>query len=100
SMGLAASAFTAIAFPLLAQPSHAAVAEAGLIVCAISVNNAIMTRASRLGGVLVTGPSALTLIALPWIAIGFGHTLSLQDRGLLEAGALTFLVFSARLAAT
>jgi signal transduction histidine kinase/ActR/RegA family two-component response regulator len=100
SMVASTAAFSAIAAPLLANRSHAATAEAALILCAINLNNAIMTRSSRLGTALILGPSSAMLVAMPVLAVGFGHHLSATDIGLLELGAIAYLVFIGRLART
>jgi signal transduction histidine kinase/AmiR/NasT family two-component response regulator len=100
SLIVSASAFSLIALPFLARSSHAAVAETALLLCAINLNNAIMTRASRLGTGLILGPSAVVLMATPLAANLFGQHLSRSDIALLEVGAVGYLVFLARLAAT
>ena len=103
SLVLSAASFSSITLPLLAQPhSHVAIAETVLLLCAINLNNAIMTRSSRLGTALILGPSSLALLfATPLLAVNrFGHRLSLADMGMLEIAAVAFLVFTARLAAT
>jgi hypothetical protein len=100
SLVVSATAFALIALPLLARRPVGAIAEAALILCAINLNNAIMTRASKLGSALILGPSAAVLLAMPFAAIRLGHPLSLTDAWLLEIGAVAYLVFIARLAAT
>ena len=100
SLPLSAGAFATIVMPLLAHPAHGAVAEAALILCAMTLNNAIMTRASRLGTNLLLGPQAMVLLVMPLIAKAMGHHLSPEDLILLELGAGAYLAFIGRLAAT
>jgi signal transduction histidine kinase len=101
SLVLSASTFSSIAFPLVAQRSHAAVAEAALILCAVNLNNAVMTRASRLASVLILGPSSVVLVVMPLIAVAVGHhNLTWSEVALLQVGATGYLVFLARLAST
>jgi CheY-like chemotaxis protein len=100
SLPLSAVAFATIVIPLLERPARGAVAEAALVLCAITLNNAIMTRASRLGTSLLLGPQALVLLVMPLIAHIVGHHLNLEDLILLELGAGAYLAFIGRLAAT
>jgi signal transduction histidine kinase len=101
SLVLSAACFSSITVPLLAQSrSHVAIAETMLLLCAINLNNAMMTRGSRLGAALILGPSSLALLATPFIINRFGRHLDLADVGMLEIGAVGYLVFTARLAAT
>jgi signal transduction histidine kinase/AmiR/NasT family two-component response regulator len=100
SLVLSAAAFSSIAIPLLVRRAAGATAEAVLILCAINLNNAVMTRASRLASALILGPSSLMLVCMPLVAILLGRRLSAIDATLLVLGAIGYMVFLARLAAT
>jgi signal transduction histidine kinase len=100
SLAVSAATFSSIAVLLLAQRTHGSVAEAVLLLCAINLNNAVMTRSSRLATALMLWPSSLALAAAPFVAEAFGYHLRLRDTVLLELGAIAYLVFIAHLAAT
>jgi CheY-like chemotaxis protein/nitrogen-specific signal transduction histidine kinase len=100
SLTLSAAAFSSIAILLLARPAVGALAEAALILCATNLNNALMTKSSPLGAALILGPSSLVLLVTPIAAGVLGHPLKLTDAVLLELGAIAYLVFIGRLAAT
>ena len=97
-MAVASTAFASIGLLLLARPAVGALAEAVMILCAVNLNNAAMTRGSRLGAVLILGPSVATLLATPMAATPLGHPLAAIDAVLLEVGAIGYLVFIGRVA--
>jgi signal transduction histidine kinase/CheY-like chemotaxis protein len=99
-MAEASLSATSLAVLALSLAARGAVAQGALMLCAINLNNAVVTRASRLGAVLILGPSSAALLGM-LIATGlFGHGQGVLGLGMLERWALGFLVFTGLLVGT
>ncbi|MFI4936453.1 MAG: ATP-binding protein [Caulobacterales bacterium] len=95
-----AAAFALVCFILLLDRTSFGLAAAMLVGCAISLNNAVMTRGSRRFILNLVGPSAGCLLALPFAAYKLGHLVSLADVALLTIGAAAYTVAIVLLAAS
>ncbi|HEY3798006.1 MAG TPA: ATP-binding protein [Caulobacteraceae bacterium] len=98
SLVLSAITFASVALVLLSRPSHLLLATAEFILCAVILNNAVMTRGSRLAFVLLTPPSATVLMTSPFIAAVKALDASGVETLALAVGAAAFCVFVVRLA--
>jgi signal transduction histidine kinase/CheY-like chemotaxis protein len=86
-----AAAFALVCFILLLDRSSFGLAAAMLVGCAITLNNAVVTR----GGwrfLNLVGPSAGILVVLPFAAYKLGHLVSLADVSVLSIGAAAYTV--------
>jgi signal transduction histidine kinase/AmiR/NasT family two-component response regulator len=92
-MGLSAALFAAISLVLLAERTTVGLTGAMLILCAICLNNAVMTRGSRLASAVVVGSPALMIIACPLLAIPLGYSLNLSQALILSFGGVGYVVF-------
>jgi signal transduction histidine kinase/CheY-like chemotaxis protein len=93
-----AAAFALVCFILLLDRSSFGLAAALLVGCAITLNNALITR----GGwrfLNLVGPSAGILVVLPFAAYKLGHLVSLADVAVLSIGAGAYTVAIVLLAA-
>jgi signal transduction histidine kinase len=101
-VALAASTvcFAAIALVLMAHPSSVALPGAGLILCAINLNNTVMMRGWRLASRIATAPSTLLLLGMPLAAWLMGYPIGLTEACVLEVGAVAYIAFIAVLVAT
>jgi signal transduction histidine kinase/ActR/RegA family two-component response regulator len=98
--GLSSACFSSIACVLVMEPTQVGLAGACLVLCATNLNNALITRGTPLGTVVVLGPACLMALAMPLIAIGFGYDIDPPDLLALEVGALAYVMFTAGLAST
>ena len=64
-----------------------------LVGCAISLNNAMMTRGSRLFAFTLVGPSSAVLLTVPFAALSLGLPLSPLQAALLTVGAGAYAIF-------
>lgn len=94
-----ASNFAALALLLLRSPSPVRLAETGLVLCAVSLNCAVMSCGSRRAAALLVTPAAATLVLSPFIARHFGLQISFSDTLLLAFGGASYTIFIVRLAA-
>jgi signal transduction histidine kinase/DNA-binding NarL/FixJ family response regulator len=94
----AAAAFALLCFILLLDRTSFGLAAAMLVGCAITLNNAVITRGSWRFLNLV-GPSAGTLVVLPFAAYKLGHLVSIADVAMLSIGAVAYTVAIVLLAA-
>ena len=99
-MGVSAAGFASVSLILLSQHTMVGLSGAFLILCAICLNNAVMTRGSRLSTAVVVGAPAAMIIVCPLIAIPMGYGLSLSEALILSTGAVGYVVFLAILVAT
>src|SRR6516164_7477940 len=86
-----AAAFALVCFILLLDRSSFGLAAALLVGCAITLNNALITR----GGwrfLNLVGPSAGILVVLPFAAYKLGHLVNLADVAVLSIGAGAYTV--------
>jgi signal transduction histidine kinase len=97
---LSAMGFCSVVLPLERAPSPVHLAGAVLMLCAVSLNNALMARGSRLTLWTLIGPSSLLLMASPLLARLFGYPMAMADVTVLSAAGAFFVVFILRLAAT
>jgi signal transduction histidine kinase/ActR/RegA family two-component response regulator len=97
--GLSAASFASIAALLVLHPNPSALAGACLVLCAVNLNNAVMSRGTALGTLVVAAPSGVMAAALPVIAITCGYPIKLNGLIALEAGAIGFVTFTGLLAA-
>ena len=100
SRAASAAAFAAVVFLFLLDRTYLGIAAAVFSGCAITLNNAIMTRGSRLHTLVLVGPSSLFLMLLPAAAALLGYRLGLLASVLLAIGAAAYVVFIAILADT
>jgi signal transduction histidine kinase/AmiR/NasT family two-component response regulator len=94
-----ALSFASVGFIFLLDRSSAGLASGVVAVCAINLNNAVMTRGSRLYALTLVGPSTAVLGLIPVIAAVTGIA-SLSASAFLFVGALAYAVFLGRLTAT
>src|SRR5512135_3553903 len=86
-----AAAFALVCFILLLDRTSFGLASALLVGCAITLNNAVITRGN--GRILnLVGPSAGILVVLPFAAYKLGHLVSIADVALLSIGAAAYTV--------
>ena len=95
-----ASAFSTLVFLFLLDRTYLGIAAAVFCGCAITLNNAIMTRGSRLHTLVLVGPSSAFLMLLPLAAALMGYHLGLLGSVLLAIGAAAYVAFIAILAQT
>ena len=101
AMGFSNLAFSSIGPILLAHLSTVSLAGTAVLLCAINLNNAVMTRGWRPAAILSVTPSSLMMtLATPLAALAFHYDISLVEGLVLEAGAIAYVVFIALLAAT
>jgi signal transduction histidine kinase/CheY-like chemotaxis protein len=99
SRALSAFSFAAVGYVFLLDRSNGSMAAAVVVVCAVNLNNTVMTRGSgRLAWTLV-GPSSAVLLSLPFAEYLLGM-IDQREMGLLGVGALIFAIFIVRLAHT
>jgi signal transduction histidine kinase/CheY-like chemotaxis protein len=91
-------AFVGILLSIPATPVH--LAEAMLVLCAASLNNAMMCSGSRPTTVTLVGPSAALLIAGPLVARLAGYPIGLVDVALMAAAGAAYTGFVVRMAGT
>ncbi len=97
-IALSATCFSSIAAILLRNPSGVALAGACLVLCAINLNNVVMTRGSTLATIALVGPSCVMALAAPPLAI-MGERIRWSEGAVLEVGVLAYVVFTGLLAA-
>ncbi len=95
---LSAATFSLIAPLLLSAPSPLRLAETVLFLCAVSLNNAMMSCGSRAATAALVGPASLTLILSPILARLFGYPMPTVDVVTLAVAGAIFSVFIVRLA--
>jgi signal transduction histidine kinase len=93
-----AAAFALLCFMLLMDRTSFGLAAAMLVGCAITLNNAVITRGSWRFLNLV-GPSAGILVVLPFVAYKLGHLVNIADVAMLSIGAGAYTVAIVLLAA-
>src|SRR5260221_13829824 len=71
-----------------------------LALCAVSLNNAVMSRGSKAVSLALVSPPAAALMASPILARALGLHLTINDISLLCIGSAGYAVFIARLAGT
>ena len=98
SYALSAVSFAASAFILAQPPTPMHLAEAVLVLCAASLNNAMMCCGSRLATVVLVGPASIMLLAGPTLARQVGYQVSTTDTLLMAVATLVFTVFILRMA--
>ena len=99
-LGLSSGVFSLVSMILLAHRSMVGLTGSVLLLCAICLNNAVMTRGSRLATGVVVGSSAAMIIACPLVAKLLGYDLSLGEALILSVAAVAYVVFLAILVAT
>ena len=90
--------FLSVVGILLSNPSPARVAEIGLLMCAICLNNAMMSGGSVLATGVLVGPPAAILIACPFLARMAGISIAFGDSLMLSICGGVYVVFIVRLA--
>jgi signal transduction histidine kinase/CheY-like chemotaxis protein len=91
-------AFVGILLCRPATPVH--LAEAVLVLCAASLNNAMLCSGSRLATVTLVGPASALLIAGPLAARLAGYPIGFVDVALMAAAGAAYTVFVVRMAGT
>ncbi|MFI4976003.1 MAG: ATP-binding protein [Caulobacterales bacterium] len=100
-LGLSTAAFASIGPLMLTHRSPVTLAGAALILCAINLNNAVMTRGWTLVTRISIGASSfMIVIAAPIAAAVLGYRLSPTDAMVLEAGAVAYVAFIGLLVST
>ena len=97
---LSGASFSSVILVCLLDKTIVGIAAAVFVGCAITLNNAIMTRGSRQDGAILVGPSSLMLITLPIVATWLGYSISLVSGLILAIGGSAFVTFIALLAHT
>ena len=97
---MSSATFGAVIFVCLLDRTIVGIAAAVFVGCAITLNNAIMTRGSRWDAALLVGPSSLMLVALPFVASWLGYPVTVFSGLLLAIGGIAFVTFIALLAQT
>jgi len=96
---LSAIVFSSVAAVLLAEPSAIRLAEAGFVLTAVSLDNAIKASGSRLATwALVTPPAAGVVLAPLWVAFA-GPDTPVVDTLLLSLAGVGYIAFIIRLSA-
>ncbi len=95
---VSAVTFSLIAPLLLSTPSSIGLAEAALLLCAVSLNNALMSCGSRTATVALVGPASTILILSPLLARLFGLAMPVAHVVTLALAGVIFSVFIVRLA--
>ena len=99
AQGLAACSFVAVALVLLRQPEPVRLAEAMLLLCAVTLGNAVQASGSRAARWALVGPPAALLIASPlWVGLARGGV-PVADTILIAVAGVAFTAFSVRLSA-
>jgi signal transduction histidine kinase/AmiR/NasT family two-component response regulator len=101
SHATSAISFAAVAILLsfpVTTPVH--LAEAVLVLCAASLNNAMLCSGSRLATVALVGPASALLIAGPLLARLAGYPIGFIDVALMAAAGAAFTIFVVRMAGT
>ena len=99
SQALSSISFSAIALVLISRGSPIHLAEAMLVLCATCLNNAMMTRGSRIAMASLVGPPAALLVAAPMVAQAFGQRLEVINALTMVLAGGAFTGFILRLAA-
>ena len=98
SLMLTGWTFSAIALILLVRPTGVLLASAVIVLCAMILNNAVMTRGSRRGFLMLVTPSSSVLMCAPFIAALRSLGQTEIDTVLLTFGAGGFCIFVVRVA--
>jgi signal transduction histidine kinase len=99
SQALSAATFAAIAIVLLAEPDAVRMAGAAVVLCAVTLDNALMTSGSRKAAVALVTPPAALLVACPlWVGLA-GAERTVGETALLAFTGPAFILFMARLSA-
>jgi len=98
-LGLSSAVYASIALVLIRDAGVVGLGEAALVICALLLNAAMMSRGAQPAATILAGPPSLILISMPLLARLFGHPVSLRDTIPLTIGALAYIVFVARIAA-
>ena len=99
---LAVSATSFSGFALIVESHHSSVSlvGAGLALCAVNLNNAVMSRGWWRVCSVAIAPSTLLIVAAPATAALFGYHLTFLEGAILELGALAYVAFVGRLVGT
>jgi signal transduction histidine kinase len=97
-LALSTSAFASVGLLLFIKHSPVSLAGALLILCAINLNNAVMSRGWPAASRVSIATSGTMIVGAPLAAMAYG--VSLSDGLILAAGALTYIVFIGLLVAT
>jgi PAS domain S-box-containing protein len=98
SLGVSAFVYALVGLVLLANPSPLGVAQAALVLCAVMLNAAMMSRGAQPVTRILATPASVSLACLPLLAYAFGHRVALRDAAPLMIGAVAYIVFVARIA--
>ncbi|THD59927.1 ATP-binding protein [Phenylobacterium sp.] len=95
---LSGASFAASALILSQPPTPMHLAEAVLVLCATSLNNAMMCCGSRLATIVLVAPASIMLMAGPILARQAGYQVTTPDILLMATAAVVFTVFILRMA--
>jgi signal transduction histidine kinase/AmiR/NasT family two-component response regulator len=95
---LSGVSFATSALILARPPTPMHLAEAVLVLCAASLNNAMMCCGSRLATVVLVGPASIMLMAGPVLARRAGYQVATADILLMATATVVFTVFILRMA--
>jgi len=100
SQALSSISFSALAVVLLRDPSALRLAEAGFVLFAVALSNAMQTAGSRRStAILVTPPATMLVLTPLWVGFA-GRGLPLEDTVLLALGGVAYTIFIVRLSAS
>jgi signal transduction histidine kinase/CheY-like chemotaxis protein len=95
-----ASTFSSVAFILVMVPTYGSLSCAMMVGCVSLLNNTMMTRGSHRIALTLVGPSSVTLLATPLVALLMRQELHLNTAIALELGVIAYILFVGRLAGT
>jgi len=95
---LSGVSFAASAMILAQPPTPMRLAEAVLVLCAASLNNAMMCCGSRLATIVLVAPASMMLMVGPILARQVGYQVATTDILLMATATVVFTVFILRMA--
>src|SRR4051812_17513695 len=99
-LALSALSFAAIAPVLLRQPDPIRLAEVGVLLCAISLGNAMQAAGSRAATFAMVGPASVGLCVSPlWVYVA-GEGLPVDATLLLAVGGVAYTSFIVHISAS
>ncbi|HTX49200.1 MAG TPA: ATP-binding protein [Caulobacteraceae bacterium] len=98
ALAASAIAYASVSLILLGAAGPLGVAEATIVLCAVMLNAAMMSRGAQPASLILATPSTLALMTLPWLARLFGQSLALHETVPLMVGGLAYTVFVVRIA--
>jgi len=97
AFAVSATLYASVALILLGFAGLLGVAEATVVLCAVMLNAAMMSRGAQPASLILATPPTLTLMTLPWLARFFGQPLALHETVPLMIGGFAYTVFVVRI---